>query len=361
MTTVTPDQAYGKACACYVAGDLEKAEKICHSILGAAPDYVDAAYLLAIIANRRGRHDEGDRLLQRAIEHRGFSIRLDGSAPTSPRHGTTPHVGLQALLLRDAGRYIELLRSFTRWLPQLQEITPAAAASDAPHWNNPWIPPLDGIALYAITAQKRPRRYIEVGSGNSTKFVRRAMAALRQPRRYLEVGSGNSTRFVRRAITDHKLATSIISIDPQPRAAIDSLCDVVIRKPLEETDLAAFSDLGAGDLVFIDSSHRCLMNSDVTVFFTEILPSLAPGVTVGIHDIFLPYDYPAEWVARYYSEQYLLACYLLSRSPRFNTILPCHFLSQHPAAQDALLALRGGLPDAAPMEGGSFWLELNSV
>ena len=336
MTTVTPDQAYGKACACYVAGDLEKAEKICHSILGAAPDYVDAAYLLAIIANRRGRHDEGDRLLQRAIEHRGFSIRLDGSAPTSPRHGTTPHAGLQALLLRDAGRYIELLRSFTRWLPQLQEITPAAAASDAPHWNNPWIPPLDGIALYAITAHNRPRRYIEVGSGNSTKFVRRAIA-------------------------DHGLATTIVSIDPQPRAAIDSLCDVVIRKPLEETDLAAFSDLGAGDLVFIDSSHRCLMNSDVTVFFTEILPSLAPGVTVGIHDIFLPYDYPAEWVARYYSEQYLLACYLLSRSPRFNTILPCHFLSQHPAAQDALLALRGGLPDAAPMEGGSFWLELNSV
>lgn len=333
MTTVTPDQAYRKAYAWYAAGEFGKAEKICRSVLSAAPEYVDAAYLLAIIASRQGRLDEGDRLLQQAIEHKGFSIRLDGSAPTSPRHAATPHTGLAALLLRDVGRYIELLRSFTRWLPQLQAITPAATAGDAPHWNNPWIPPLDGVALYAIVAQKQPRRYVEVGSGNSTKFVRRAIA-------------------------DHQLATTVVSIDPQPRAEIDSLCDVVIRKALEDTDLAAFSGLGAGDVVFIDSSHRCLMNSDVTVFFTEILPSLPSGVTVGIHDIFLPYDYPAEWVGRYYSEQYLLATYLLAGSPRCDIVLPAYFMSKHTHARDDLEALRNGLPGAEPMEGGSFWLEL---
>jgi len=234
---------------------------------------------------------------------------------------------------RDLGGYIDMLRSLTQWLPQLQKITPTPAGPAQPHWNNPWIPPLDGVALYG-------------------------MVALRQPRRYVEVGSGNSTKFVRRAIVDQHLSTCIVSIDPQPRAEIDALCDVVIRKPLEETDLAPFSELAAGDLVFIDSSHRCLMNSDVTVFFTEILPFLPAGVTVGIHDIFLPYDYPLEWVGRYYSEQYLLACYLLSGSPRCQIVLPAYFMAKQAPAQDALLELRRGLPGATPMEGGSFWMEL---
>ncbi len=31
----------------------------------------------------------------------------------------------------------------------------------------------------------------------------------------------------------------------------------------------------------------------------------------GIHDIFLPNDYPTEWNNRFYSEQYLLMMYLL--------------------------------------------------
>ncbi len=30
-----------------------------------------------------------------------------------------------------------------------------------------------------------------------------------------------------------------------------------------------------------------------------------------VHDIFLPDDYPPEWADRYYSEQYLLAAWLL--------------------------------------------------
>ncbi len=76
-------------------------------------------------------------------------------------------------------------------------------------------------------------------------------------------------------------------------------------------DLALFRELQAGDVLFIDSSHRCFMNSDVTVLFLEVLPNLPPGVLVQVHDIFIPYDYPREWVERYYAEQYLLSCYLL--------------------------------------------------
>ena len=64
------------------------------------------------------------------------------------------------------------------------------------------------------------------------------------------------------------------------------------------------------------------MNSDVAVFFLDILPNLAPGVVVHIHDVFLPDDYPPQWIERYYSEQYLLACYLLAESTKFDVILP---------------------------------------
>ena len=71
------------------------------------------------------------------------------------------------------------------------------------------MPPFDGAALYGLVAETSPRRYIEVGSGNSTLFVRQA-------------------------IRDHRLPTEIVSIDPQPRAEIDRVCDRIVRCPLEQ-------------------------------------------------------------------------------------------------------------------------------
>jgi hypothetical protein len=149
----------------------------------------------------------------------------------------------------------------------------------------------------------------------------------RKPRRYFEIGSGYSTMFARHAITAAGLSTSITSMDPQPRAEIDAICDVRIRSGLENCDLAAFDELGSGDILFYDGSHRCFTNSDVTVFFLEVLPRLPPGVLVHIHDIFLPDDYPEAWNSRLYSEQYLLAAMLLSINPPFKVVLPCYFAS----------------------------------
>ena len=44
-----------------------------------------------------------------------------------------------------------------------------------------------------------------------------------KPNRYVEVGYGNSTLVAHKAIQDNDLDTRIISIDPFPRAEIDSL------------------------------------------------------------------------------------------------------------------------------------------
>jgi len=78
----------------------------------------------------------------------------------------------------------------------------------------------------------------------------------------------------------------------------------------------------------IDNSHRVLLNSDATVFFLEVLLKLSKGVIVHIQDIYLPYDYPQFMCDRFYSEQYLLASYLLANSKKYNPLLPNYFISK---------------------------------
>jgi len=107
-----------------------------------------------------------------------------------------------------------------------------------------------------------------------------------QPTRLTEVGSGYFTKFARRAIRKHGLATHITSIDPEPRAEIDQICDRAVRRPLEEVDLTLFDELQSGDFLFIESSHRTFTNSDVTIVFMELLPLLRQGAVILTRDIF---------------------------------------------------------------------------
>jgi len=196
-----------------------------------------------------------------------------------------------------------------------------------------WLPALDAAALYGFIAKHQPQRYIEIGSGNSTKFARRA-------------------------ITDGGLKTTITSIDPDPRAEVDVICDRIIRSPLEDADLVVFDDLAQGDIVFFDGSHRVFPNSDVAVFFLEVLPRLAPGVLVQIHDVQLPYDYSPELAKRYYSEQYMLAAHLLA-SDRTTVLLANAYVSEDAECQALLRKLwkRPGLEELEPW-GGSFWFQI---
>ena len=179
-------------------------------------------------------------------------------AELAPRygHGRPEHTRLSEILARGEERYRQNLRELLAFEDDLRRIPSRPAGPGVPYWLNQWLPGLDGIALYGFTRSRAPRRYLEVGSGLSTMFVRQA-------------------------IRDGGLDTKVTSVDPAPRAEVDELCDELIRSPLETTDLAAFRELEAGDVVFFDGSHRVLMNSDVTVFFLEVLPQLPAGVLVG--------------------------------------------------------------------------------
>jgi hypothetical protein len=47
----------------------------------------------------------------------------------------------------------------------------------------------------------------------------------------------------------------------------------VVRGDLGTVDLSALDDLGPGDMVFFDGTHRAFMNSDVTTFMLDVLPT----------------------------------------------------------------------------------------
>jgi hypothetical protein len=272
-----------------------------------------------------------------AVKHAQFGsgrlLRVDFPPTASPEprygHGKPPHVRLAQLLSGLDDEYEGVLRGFAAYASALHAIPLGRTDTREPHWRNGFLFGIDGASLYCFTRERAPRRYIEVGSGNSTLFVDRARR-------------------------DGQLDTEIVSIDPRPRREIDAICDRVVRAPIETADLDVFTDLEGGDIVFLDGTHRVFTNSDAVVFFLDVLPDLPAGVLVGIHDIHLPDDYRPEHTNRYYSEQYLLAAYLLGEPDWIRAVLPCWYVSDHPELGDLARAL---VPPALRSRGVIFWLE----
>ncbi|MFT5424527.1 MAG: hypothetical protein ACI89L_002322 [Phycisphaerales bacterium] len=220
-----------------------------------------------------------------------------------------PCEAIQALLATNAEHLEAFVHAAAQFVGPVLAGVPLTAADDdpAPRWNQNWLPASDAVSIVTAIG----------GAGRAHK-----------PATYLEIGSGHSTRFARRTIERLGLPTRLVSIDPQPRAEIDAICDTVVRDRLEDTDLGVFDTLVTGDVVFFDGSHRCLQNSDVTVFFLEVIPRLAPGVLIGVHDVFWPSDYPPGFAGRWYSEQYILGAYLLGLGSRARIHMATHTLAE---------------------------------
>lgn len=230
-------------------------------------------------------------------------MKLDINFPPDfqPRYGYSREISkhILSIFLHNNAKMRDMIASFAEYREHFSAIPIATAIKPMdPRWINGWFPSLDGMVLYHLLAERNPATYVEIGSGNSTKFARRA-------------------------IEDHKLRTRIISIDPEPRTEIDVIANEVIRSGVEFVDISLFSQLEAGDVVFFDGSHRSFQNSDVTVFFIDILPELKAGTCVGIHDVLWPWDYPPAWVERYYNEQYMLGTYMLAFGTSFPLIFSC--------------------------------------
>ena len=116
---------------------------------------------------------------------------------------------------------------------------------------------------------------------------------------------------------------------------------VLARRGVEMTMLypecCGMPQLEAGDILFFDGSHRAFMNSDVTVFFIDVLPRIKPGVIVHIHDIALPWDYGEFFKNWYWNETYMLAVYMMGHKHRIKPIAPTAFICRDVAFEAELV------------------------
>lgn len=150
-----------------------------------------------------------------------------------------------------------------------------------------------------------------------------------RPGRLVELGSGHSTKVIRAAIDRDDLTCDHRCYDPYPGFTGTPTPGFRIE-PVATQDLpmSVFTELGAGDLLFVDTTHTVKAGSDVNRLILDVLPRLAPGVLVHFHDIFLPYEYPREWLSEmrlYWAEQYLLQAFL-SGNDAWDVVLGAHAL-----------------------------------
>ncbi len=237
----------------------------------------------------------------------------------------------------DAGHEQILSAVFPRWMPhydyaeRLDETTKPAEFFTC----NPAFSWLDARALFVLLCEWQPQRLIEVGSGFSTLL----------------------TADVNRRFFDGSM--NVTCIEPYPMDFLrNEVAGVnrILEAKVQDVSLNEFTALESGDVLFIDSSHVAKTGSDVNYLYFEVLPRLAPGVRVHIHDIFLPHDYPREWVLdenRSWNEQYLLRA-LLMHSKGFRVIFGCSYAFwRFPELVRTALAH----PNGHAFAGGSFWIE----
>lgn len=167
-------------------------------------------------------------------------------------------------------------------------------------------------ALHTVIRHFKPRHFIEIGSGHSSKVISEALEKNRQ---------------------DNLSYTSEYTIiDPYPGEMVSKLSAVsrLVQEKVECVDLKVFESLGKSDILFVDSSHTVKTGGDVNFIILEVLPRLKPGVLVHFHDINLPYEYPRVYFTNpqfrvFWTEAYLLQAFLAFNS-KFEILLAMNYL-----------------------------------
>jgi len=200
--------------------------------------------------------------------------------------------------------------------------------------NNHHFEGTDALVLYCLVRHFRPNWILEVGSGFSSRLS--AQAALR---------NGN---------------TRLTCIEPYPHPILTKGfpgLTALIPKRVQEVGFDLFQELGAGDILFIDSSHVVKCGGDVNYLFLEVLPRLNPGVVVHVHDIFLPREFPKNWMIEkqwFWTEQYLLQAFLTHNS-EFEVLFANTYMAFRHARE-----MRATFPRSPWWGGGSFWMRRKS-
>jgi predicted O-methyltransferase YrrM len=241
--------------------------------------------------------------------------------------------GLPAGIDWDLDGQVAFARELARSYEELADVAARPAAVDmssAITFVNGSFSGADACAYYGLVRTLQPRRVVEVGGGWSTIFLAHALARNERP-----------------------AAVTLIEPEPDPRLLARIPKDWDVRRSLLQfADLAAFERLEAGDICFYDGSHVARTGSDVNWFFFEVLPRLAPGVMVHVHDIYWPDDYHDQWIygdGLSWNEQYVLQAFLM-HNQAYRVRLANHLLARLRA--EDVRDIYPAWPD-----GGSVWLE----
>jgi predicted O-methyltransferase YrrM len=154
------------------------------------------------------------------------------------------------------------------------------------------------------------------GDGDATTLY--ALLRYLAPGRLIEIGAGYSTLCTLDTIEYHNLKTALTVIEPYPERLRSLLRPGdeerirLISAPVEDVPADLVDELGAGDVLFIDSTHVLKTGSDVAYELHHLLPRLAPGVYIHLHDILPGFEYPAPWVfeGRGWNEAYAVRAFL---------------------------------------------------
>ncbi|MCS7461929.1 class I SAM-dependent methyltransferase [Paenibacillus doosanensis] len=233
----------------------------------------------------------------------------------------------------NAGEQFSRLESMAPFLSELADIPYDPPASEHQYYyNNSAFCGIDASVYYAMIRQAQPARVIEVGAGFSTLM---AASAIRK--------NGRGT---------------LTAIEPYPSDVLQKGFEGLHRlipSKVQDVDTALFESLEKNDILFIDNSHVSKIGSDVNHLLLRVLPRLRSGVIVHLHDLFIPYEYPEDWVKQlnlFWNEQYVAQA-LLTHSTKFEVWLAHYFLSQ--TDYDKLRAL---LPHSPHHIGSSFWIKV---
>lgn len=179
-----------------------------------------------------------------------------------------------------------------------------------------------------------------------------------KPRRIIEVGSGNSscvTLDTNEHFFDNQIRCTFIEPFPDFLQSLLKPTDKIDLIPvrLQEVDLSIFDTLAPRDVLFIDSTHVSKLNSDVNRLFFEILPRLNPGVFIHIHDVFPAFEYPEQWLreGRAWNEQYLLRAFLQCNDHFRIRLFPGLLAHRDPAWFEK------HMPLVLVNSGGALWIE----
>jgi hypothetical protein len=207
------------------------------------------------------------------------------------------------------------------------------------HLDNQHFESVDAEIAYAMIRHLRPRTVVELGSGFSTQVLGAAAA------RNAQEGAPCALRAYNPYPSDRMRAVLARGI---PGLAVHEEIEAQ-RLPLE-----TFTALAPGDVLFIDTSHVVKLGGEVVHLFLEVLPRLAPGVIVHVHDIALPHEYDRRYVVDLqmpWAEQYLLQA-LLCGSRDWEVLFAAQaVLRRHPER------LRAIVPSLRPHHyPSSFWM-----